>query len=467
MESRNGQFLERFFYPESVAVVGASNNPMSLNHNLVANLVNLGFKGRIYPVNPRDKEILGVKAYTNVTSIDAPVDLAVLAVPYNKTLGVLKDCIEKGVGGVVIVAGGFSEGGEKGRRIQEEMATLLKENGIRALGPNALSPINTSTNLAIGFYPMKRLKRGGLSLIFQSGFYEPRLGWFFSEFNLCLNKLIDLGNKMDINEVDALAYLAEDPETRVIGIHLESIEGDGKEFLRLIGEISHQKHVVVLKSGRTEAGARAAASHTGVIVQGSDLVFDAALRQFGAIRAQTIEEFFEIARALERFGSLLLKGNRIALATFPGGEAVISTDLIQQEGLSLAEVKKETLDRLRPVFPPWEALGNPFDLGVCVQFHDPKEVFRIYIDAMSKDPNVDAIAFGMVDWFINKEYFQDFHLAAGAKKPMALWIPEMRAGKSDALEWLEDQQVPVFTSAANAIKALSALHRSSLFNLPK
>jgi acetyltransferase len=461
----DGQFLERFFWPESVAVVGASNNPLSLNHSLVANLVKLGFKGRIYPVNPKEKMISGLRAYSSVKSIDGVVDLAVVAVQYTRTLSILMDCIEKGVRGVAIVAGGFSEGGEKGRRIQEEMASLLKESGIRAIGPNALSPINTSANLVISFYPLERMKKGELSLIFQSGFYELRLRWFFSDFNLRLNKLIDLGNKMDINEVDALAYLANDPETRVIGIHLESVEGDGREFLNLIHEASRRKHVVVLKSGRTEAGARAAASHTGVIVQGSDLVFNGALKQSGAIRAQTIEEFFEISRALERFGSLRMKGGRIALATFPGGEAVISTDLCQQEGLSLADVKEETFNKLKPVFPPWEILGNPFDLGVCVQFHDPWEVFRRYLVSMSEDQNVDGIAVGVAEWVVHEEFIKGFNLTVKAKKPMVLWIPGMRAGGYEALEWLEDQHVPVFPSPASAIKALSALHRSSLFKL--
>jgi len=160
---------------------------------------------------------------------------------------------------------------------------------------------------------------GGLSLIFQSGLYEPRLDFLFNRFNLHLGKLIDLGNKMDIQEVEALEYLVADPDTRVIGVHLESVEGGGREFLRLIREATRHKHVVVLKSGRTEAGARAAASHTGVMVQGDDRLFDCALRQVGAVRAQGIEEFFDLCAALERFGDLGMKGNRVALATLPGG----------------------------------------------------------------------------------------------------------------------------------------------------
>lgn len=465
MEKNSEHFLERFCNPESVAVVGVSRNPARINHYLVSNLIDLEFRGRIYPVHPQVDEILGLKTYPSVKRIDEPVDLAVIAVPYSLTVGILQDCVEKGIKRVVIVAGGFSETGEEGKRVQKEMAKLLRENGIRAIGPNALSPINVSANFAISFHPLKRIKHGGLSLIFQSGLYEPRLHWLLSEFNLHLNKLIDLGNKMDINEVDALAYLAQDPETRVIGIHMESIEGDGRSFLKLIREASEHKHVVVLKSGRTEAGIKAAASHTGVMVQGNDLVFDAALRQYGAIRAQSIEEFFELTRALERFGSLSLKGNRIVIAALPGGEGVILTDLCQQEGLSMAEVNGETLDRLRPVFPPWEISGNPFDLGVCLQFNDFREVYGRLIEAMIHDPNVDALAVQshfLAARDLPKEFFEVFHRAAAAQKPITLWVPGVRPGKHENLAWVEERQVPVFPSPERALKALSALHRSSL-----
>jgi acyl-CoA synthetase (NDP forming) len=331
-----------------------------------------------------------------------------------------------------------------------------------------LSPINAPTNFAISFFPIERLKVGGLSLVFQSGLYEPRLDWLFADFNLHLCKLIDLGNKMDINEVDALTYLSQDPHTKVIGIHLESIEGNGREFLRLIREVSRQKHVVVLKSGRTEAGARAAASHTGVIVQGSDRVIDAALRQAGAIRAQTIEDFFDLTRALERFGPLLLAGNRVAIATLPGGEAVIVTDLCQYEGLSLARLQDQTIDKIRPVFPPWEISVNPFDLGVALQFIDPRKVYTTLLDALVNDPNVDVIAMQVPSRAFNipREFFQFFPQALKARKPIALWVAGIPSGRVEVLEGLEEQNIPIFPNPEKVIRALATLHRSSFFKLP-
>ena len=360
MESIIDHSLHKFFYPESVALIGASAGPLRPSYNLVGNQVKLGYQGRMYPVHPTEKEILGVKAYPSVGSIEEIVDLAVIAVGHAQTPKILRECIEKGIRRVVLVAGGFSEIGEEGRKIQQQMLELVRKSGIRAIGPNALSPINPGHHFAISFHPIEQLRTGGLSLIFQSGLYEPRLRWMFSAFNLHLNKLIDLGNKMDLNEVDALSYLVFDPLTRVIGLHLESIEGDGRKFLDLIRQASALgKHVVVLKSGRTEEGAKAAASHTGAMVKGNDRVLDRLLKQCGAIRAYTIEEFFDLARALERFGPLTLKGDRIALGTLPGGEAVVMADLVQQEGLKIARPDERTIKKLKPIFPPGRYPSTP------------------------------------------------------------------------------------------------------------
>jgi acetate---CoA ligase (ADP-forming) len=460
----NEHFLAGFFEPESVAIVGASNNPMRANYYLLSNLLKLGFKGRIYPVHPSEKEILGVKAYPAVKDIPETVDLAVIGVSYAVTPEILKQCVEKNIKRVTLIAGGFSEAGEQGKRVQADMARLIRQNGIRAIGPNALSPINVKAGLCISFHPMEAIKAGGLSLIFQSGLYEPRSGWLLKDFNYHLNKLIDLGNKMDVNEVDALTYLVDDPETRVIGIHMESIGGDGKEFLRLMRKASTQgKRVLVLKSGRSEAGAKAALSHTGALVQGNDRLFDGAMRQCGALRAQSLEDFFDLTRALERFGSLSLKGNRVFIATFPGGEGVIVTDLLEQQGLRLAEIGSATLQKLRPIFPSWDIPANPWDLGLTIQFHDPASIYTTVLDAMGADPNVDALAIQIHPEFLTvpREFMGIFPRAAEEGKPIVLWLAGMESGRHENLTWLEEKGVPVFPSPEKAVRSLAALHRLS------
>ena len=465
MEAISDHFLHKFFYPESVAVIGSTGNPKRIGYNLLGNMAKLGYRGRLYPVNPKEKEILGIKTYPRVQDIEEIVDLAVIGVSQAHTPAVLRECIEKGIKRVVLVAGGFSEIGEEGKRVQREMLDLVRKNGVRAIGPNALSPINPRMNLAVSFQPLDEMRTGGLSLIFQSGLYEPRIRWLFAECNLRLSKLIDLGNKMDVNEVDALSYLVFDTETRVIGIHMESIAGDPLEFSRLLKQAAALgKRVIVLKSGRTEEGARAAASHTGAMVKGSDAIFDAVIKQCGALRVSTIEEFFDVARALERFGSLSLTGDRIVTVAGSGGEGVVLTDLVQQEGMEMARATPATMERLKSIFPPWDIGANPFDLGICLQFNDAAVVYNTLIQALAEDDNVDVLHVQIHQRVINapRESLSVFTGVSALKKPIVLWSIGARPGANETLQWLEDHQIPVFDSPEKALRAAAALRRLCL-----
>ncbi|HMK64896.1 MAG TPA: hypothetical protein VK564_03820, partial [Thermodesulfobacteriota bacterium] len=256
--------------------------------------------------------------------------------------------------------------------------------------------------------------------------------------------------------------------TRVIGMHLESVEGEGRRFLELIRQATALgKKVIVLKSGRTDAGARAAASHTGVLVQGNDRVFDSLLKQCGAVRAYTIEEFFSLAKATERFdsGSLELRGDRVALATLPGGEAVIMTDLVQQEGLKMAQPDLRTFEKLKPIFPPWEISANPFDLGVALQFNNPLTVYQTWVAAMNEDENVDALHLQVPELMLMlpKEQFNIFRHDSGRRKPLVIWMTGREPGTHENLTWLDAQGIPVFPGPEKAIRALSALYRLGVF----
>jgi len=466
-------FLDKFFNPESIALVGATNNPFKMNFQLMRNLLRLGYQGKIYPVNPHSKEILGLKAYPALADLQKPVDLVVTAVPALKTMAILEQCAQVGVRNVVIISGGFSEGGDEGRELHENIGAFARRNGIRVLGPNTLSPVNTSKHMAISFNVIKKMQCGGLSFAFQSGFYDPKMNWIFSNFGV--NKMMDMGNKVDINEVDALEYFHKDPETEVIAMHIESLHGNARDFFNLLKTASRQKPVIILKSGRTATGSKAAASHTGALAGENDAVFDGVLRQAGAIRAQNLEEFFELAKAFQMLKPP--RGSRLAIVTLSGGEGVMATDSCEAHGLSFARLENTTHGKLKRIFPKWEIPLNPFDAGICMEFHlsDIGAFFDTLL-AIPEDDNVDCTVMQMPPTLLEgrddgPEGSEDMAKAWNAQvvkslvkmsevgKPLILWNTSMGVEEREMAVRLESHSIPVFPSSERAIKAVAALNR--------
>ena len=465
-------FLEHFFNPKSVAIVGATNNTFKINFCIVQNLVNLDFQGQIYPVNPSEDEILGIRAFASLRDIPEAVDLVVSAVPASKTMDVVRDCDGIGVKHLVIITGGFSEGGKEGQKLHDEIAAFTKEKGIRVLGPNTLSPINTKNHLAISFNLIKKMRCGGLSFAFQSGFYEPKINWILSHMGI--NKMLDMGNKMDINEVDTLRYLSDDPDTKVIAMHIESIKGNGREFFSLLKSVCKEKPTIILKAGRTPAGSRAAASHTGSIARENDVIFDSMIKQASAIRAQNMDEFLDLAKAFEFLP--LPRGNRLAIITLSGGEGVMATDACELNGLKLASLSKDTYQKIKKIFPPWEIPLNPFDAGVCMEFHLSDLIsFFLTLATIPQDENVDGAIMQMppnlsallappngpqnVKGALEKQFVRWLISVKEYGKPFALWCTAMDSEEMELVERLEASSVPVFHSSERAIKALSTMCR--------
>jgi len=466
-------FLDQFFYPESVAVVGATNNPMSMNFNLLQNLIQLNFTGKIYPVNPSAEEISGIRAFTRLQDIPDKVDLAVSAVPAHSTMDIIQACDEAEIKNLIVISGGFSEGGQNGLDLHHNMAAFAREKGIRILGPNTLSPVNTDANLVISFNKIQRIKRGGLSFAFQSGFYDPKLNWIFA--HLGISKMIDMGNKLDINEVDALDYFSQDPQTDVIAMHLESMHGNGRDFFECLRSVTRKKPVIILKTGRTSAGSRAALSHTGAIAAENDQIFDGAIRQAGTLRAQNLEEFFDMAKAFEFLKSI--KGNRLFIITLSGGEGVMATDACEAHGFKMAHLTERSLQTLETILPPWEIGLNPFDAGVCMQFH--LKDFQTFFNSLStipKDENVDATLMQMPPpifdttlmtskiaienaEYLREQYIEWLRNIKKTGKPVALWKTSMSASEIELAENIEALKIPVFESSERAIRALSALYK--------
>jgi len=272
-----------FFEPKSVAVVGATNNPLKFGHYLLLNIIDLGFKGKVYPVNLKADKVLGLKAYPRVDLIPDEVEVVAIIVPAPSVPQVMRDCAKKGVKGVVILSSGFREAGGEGIKFEREIVETAKKAGIRIVGPNTTGILNTSNGFTTSFVPLPKLSKGNVAFVAQTGlFAAAAFWWILSAEPFGLSKVMGLGNKSDVDDSEALEYLARDEDTGVVAIYMEGVK-DGRKFLEAAQKATEKKPVLILKSGRTEAGMKAALSHTGSLAM-KDEVFDAACKKVGAIR---------------------------------------------------------------------------------------------------------------------------------------------------------------------------------------
>jgi acetyltransferase len=349
--------LTPFFEPRSVAVVGASRDPSRVGGSVVANLRAAGFEGRIVPVNPRADVVQGLPASPSLLAVDGPVDLAVIAVPAPAVLSSLEECAAKGVGGAVLISAGFREAGAAGQAREAELRAWLVGQPIRILGPNCLGWIRPSRKLNATFAPGMPLA-GGLAFVSHSGALATAILDWARDRRLGFSLFASLGNQADLTESDILEAVADDPETRVIVAYLEGL-ADGRRFFDALRAATSRKPVVVLKAGRSTEGARAVASHTGALA-GSDAALDAAVRQAGAVRVESVEELFDLARCLA--SQPLPGGRRLLIVTNGGGLGVVAADAAQAAGLDVAPLPEPLRRRLATVLPPTASLGNPVDL---------------------------------------------------------------------------------------------------------
>jgi acetate---CoA ligase (ADP-forming) len=343
--------------PESVAVVGASADATKVGNNVMENMVNGGYSGRIYPVNPKADEILGKKCFHSLLDIPDPIDLAVIAVKREIVVQVLKDCVVKGVEAVIIITAGFSESGEEGKRLQEEVAQLARQNRLTLLGPNCLGLINPWHCLNASFgQPIG--EPGSIALISQSGALISAIQDMAADSRIGFSVLASIGNKATLDEVDFLQMLQRDDNTKVITAYLEDISR-GQEFMRIAERISKNKPIVILKAGRTASGAKAASSHTGSLA-GADSAYASAFERSGVIRVDSIERLLDIAIALAY--QPMPKGDRIAVITNAGGPGIMMTDALEMTGLSIAQFDDATRKKLLSILPPAGSCRNPVDV---------------------------------------------------------------------------------------------------------
>jgi acetate---CoA ligase (ADP-forming) len=373
--------LEKMFYPASVAVIGASKEQGKVGRAVLDNLV-AGFGGRIYPINPKADEIDGLKCFRSVLDVPGEIDLAVVVIPAKLVPGVVRECGEKGIKYLVIISAGFKEVGPEGAHLENEVKTIARQYGIRIVGPNCLGIINTvsrcNASFARGMPP-----RGNVSIITQSGALGTAILDWSAMTGVGFVNFVSLGNKADLNEIDFMEAWLEDDQTQVILAYLEGIS-DGQRFLQVARKVSKRKPIVVVKSGRTSAGARAVSSHTGSLA-GSDAAYDAAFAQSGVLRAGTMDEFFDLAGGFS--AQPVPKGDRIAIVTNAGGPGILATDACEKYGLKLAYLSAGTIDRLKTTLPPAASVYNPVDvLGDA-----SASLYRFALETVLADPGVDGV----------------------------------------------------------------------------
>jgi len=379
-EPRRG--LDAIFAPRSIAVIGASRRRDSIGFALLHNLVANQFEGAIFPVNPHAHAIHSLRCYASIAEIPDPIDLAVVMVPRGAVQEVIEQCLARGVRGLVVITAGFGETGAEGAAREARLREAVRAAGVRMIGPNCMGVINTAAGVSLNatFAPTPA-RAGRVGFVSQSGALGVAILNVMRDMDIGLTQFVSMGNKADVSGNDLLEYWEDDHETRVIAMYLESF-GNPRRFTEIAKRVTRKKPVLVVKSGRTAEGARAATSHTGAIA-GADVTVSALLEQCGVLRANTIEELFDIARALAR--SPLPAGPRVGIVTNAGGPAIMATDACINLGLHLAQLAPATVAELRRFLPAEASFGNPVDMIASAG----AEAYGRTLAAVLDDPGVD------------------------------------------------------------------------------
>ena len=377
-----------FFEPQSVTVIGASAAQGKAGHEMIRNILANGYPGKIYPVNPKGGEILGLRVSPAISDLPDGVDLALVILPAEATPKALRECAAKGIRHAVLMAGGFAEVDESGAQIQQELVDIIRETGIRVLGPNISGHISTPRSFTSAFFPLGKIRRGSVSIIAQTGNFATHTMKYIltgEHFGVC--RVIGLGNKVDTDESEALEYLANDPETSAIVIYLESFKRP-RRFLEVASAATRRKPVVMLKSGETEAGKQAAVAHTAAMAS-EDRLVDGMLRQAGVVRVREYTHLILVAKALSMLP--LPNGNRVSFLAPSGAMLVALSDFCTRQGLVVPSVRAETVKRLQEISPPYIRMRNPVDIWASAAVRGVEFAYREGMEAVLRDPNIDAV----------------------------------------------------------------------------
>ncbi len=448
--------LTPLFYPNSVAVVGASSDPKKLGYFCLKSFTDSNFKGDIYPINPGYEEILGLKAYPSVKSLPAAFDLAIIVVTSNMVPSVLKECAQKGVKGAVIITAGFKEiGSDLGEKLQDELRDIANSADIKIIGPNTFGMYNTDADLNASFTPLfSKMRKGEISFLSQSGGMCHTVSYLAIDDRIGLNKALSLGNRCNLDFADLLEFLGEDTKTRAIAMYIEGLEKP-RELIEAARKVVRKKPVVAYKSGRFQVTDQAALSHTGSLA-GNYQIYDAALKQAGVIMANDCTELFDMTKALAFCPPL--KGDRVAVCSLIAGPGIVSADCCQNNGMSMSKFSSSTQKKLDSLLPPLTFRMNPLDMAFAQNLGTWKEI----LSEILNDSQVDT----MLMIFPKQEFFDPMmgdvaelaiDLLKTYKKPIVMCLPSPRDSFVEERDKMQKNGIPVYQTPERAAKSLAAL----------
>jgi acetyl coenzyme A synthetase (ADP forming)-like protein len=444
--------LDTFFNPSSIAVIGASHTPGKIGYEILSNILKSNFKGKVYPVNPNVTSILGIGTYKSIKEIESPIDLAIISLPAPLVPEVLSDCVKKKVKSVIIVSGGFSEIGEKGKKLENELKNIISRSQTRVLGPNVLGIYDSYTGLNTIFLPRERVKmpeKGIISIISQSGSIASTLIDVLGEHRIGISKFISYGNAMDIDESDLIEYLGNDSNTKIIAAFIEGVK-NGKKFINTVRSVSNKKPIVILKGGKTEYGSKAALSHTGALA-GSYKIYSSVFKQLGVIEAKTWEEFLDFSKA---FLQPVPKGDRIVIVTDGGGWGVLATDEAEKLNLKLPPPSEKLKKILAEDTSEISSLNNPIDVVGDTTVERFKSVMEALLASNEYDGmilislfHVPTLETTIIDVIESMKVYGKPILCSSVGSEFSTRL----------IRILESRGIPVYESPERAVRAMKAL----------
>jgi acetyl coenzyme A synthetase (ADP forming)-like protein len=443
--------FEMFFNPGSVAVVGASQTTGKVGYEVLTNMIAAGYKGRIFPVNNKTATIEGLKCYPNLEAIGQIPDLVIIILPARIVPSIMQQCAKIGVKSVIIITAGFKEIGEEGRTLEQQVIQIAKQSGIRVIGPNCLGVIVPANNLNASFGG-ELPKKGVIGYLSQSGALLAAILDTANTYGIGFSKLVSIGNKADIDELDLIKAFGEDADTKVIAGYLESIN-NGNAFVSLAEKISQHKPILLMKSGGTKAGAKAASSHTGSLV-GSETAYEAVFKRAGIVRCSSIKLQFDFAQAFAN--QPLPAGNRVTVITNAGGPGIMAADAIEQQGLTFAKLTDETIKKLAEALPPAANVNNPVDvLGDALA-----DRYKFAIDVVVQDPNVDILLILLTPQAMTEaaSIAQVIANASCGNSNKPIFASFLGASKvAEAVEVLRNNGIPQYDSPESAVLTIKTM----------